>query len=75
MKVKLRMKCKACGHWNSIEVEKVMLNPDSPEPKVQIFLPAYLPLKTEVCSKCKSIIAEPKGIIRIMKSEHGNHNV
>ena len=67
MRTKLRMKCKGCGHWNSIEVEKVMLNPDSPEPKVQVFLPSYLPLKTEFCEKCKSVIAEPKEVIRIVK--------
>lgn len=30
VKTNLRMKCKQCGHWNRIEVEKVMLNPDSP---------------------------------------------
>jgi len=47
MGTKLRMKCKQCGHWNSIEVEKVMLDPDSPEPKVQVFLPSYLQLKEE----------------------------
>jgi hypothetical protein len=66
MRTKLRMKCKRCGHWNSIEVEKVMLNPDSPEPKVQVFLPAYLPLKEEKCAKCGSVIAEEKEIIRIV---------
>lgn len=60
MKVKLRMKCKVCGHWNRFEVEKIFFNPDSQEPKVQVFLPPYLPLKTEVCSKCKNVIAEPK---------------
>jgi len=62
------MKCKACGHWNSIEVEKIMLNPESPEPKVQVFLPSYLPLKIETCEKCKGVIAEPKEIIRIVNS-------
>jgi predicted nucleic-acid-binding Zn-ribbon protein len=66
MKTKLRMKCKQCGHWNSIEVEKVMLNPDSPEPKVQIFIPHYLPLKEEKCSKCGAVIAEEKELIRIV---------
>jgi ribosomal protein S27AE len=66
-KTRLRMKCKQCGHWNRIEVEKVLFNPDSPEPKVQVFLPSYLPLKTEKCSKCGYIIAEEKEIIRIIK--------
>ena len=63
----LRMKCKNCGHWNRIEVEKVLLNPDNLEPKVKVFLPSYLPLKTEVCSKCGRIIAQQKELIRIVK--------
>ena len=67
MRTKLRIKCKQCGHWNRIVVEKVMLNPDSPEPKVQVFLPSYLPLKEEKCSKCGYVIAEEKTIVRIVK--------
>jgi len=35
--MRLRMKCPNCGHWNRITVEKVLFNPDSPEPKVQVF--------------------------------------
>lgn len=62
------MKCKTCGHWNRIEVEKVLLNPDSPEPKVKVFLPSYLPLKNEKCSKCGQVIAQQKELIRITKS-------
>jgi len=31
------MKCRNCGHWNSIEVEKVMLNPECNEPKIANF--------------------------------------
>ena len=68
LKTKLRMKCKNCGNWNRIEVEKVFFNPDSPEPKVQVFLPAYLPLKTEKCSECDEVIAEEKELIRIVKN-------
>ena len=64
MKTKLRMKCKNWGNWNRIEVEKVFLNP---EPKVQVFLPSYIPLKTEKCSKCNHVIAEEKELIRIIK--------
>jgi len=69
MKTKLRMKCKNCGHWNRFDVERVLINPDNPEPKVQVFLPSYLPLKTENCSMCGKIIAEEKELIRIVKSE------
>ena len=67
MKTKLGLKSKSCGHWSRIEVEKVMFNPDSPEPKVQVFIPSYLPLKTEVCDKYNVVIAEPKEIIRIIE--------
>jgi len=67
MRTKLRMKCRNCGHWNRIEVEKLFLNSDSSEPEVKVFLPFYLPLKTELCSKCKNVIAEPKELIRIVK--------
>jgi predicted nucleic-acid-binding Zn-ribbon protein len=67
MRTKLRMKCKNCGHWNRIEVEKVLFNPDSQEPKVKVFLPSYLPLKTEKCAKCGYTIAEEKELIRIVK--------
>jgi hypothetical protein len=68
MKTELNIKCKKCGHWNSIEVEKVLFNPDSPEPKVEIFIPSYLPYKEEKCSKCGAVIAEEKGLIRIVRA-------
>ena len=67
MKTTLRMKCRSCSHWNRIDVEKVFLNPDSPEPKVKVFIPSYLPLKTEKCSKCGHVIAQEKELIRIVK--------
>lgn len=67
MLTKLRMKCKNCGHWHSMEVEKLMLNPDCEIPKVQVFIPHFLPLKQEKCTKCGSIIAEERELIRIIK--------
>lgn len=70
MKTRLRMKCKSCGCWNRIEVEKVLYEPESPEPKVKVFVPMYLPLKVETCKKCKTIIAEPKELIRITLVKH-----
>jgi hypothetical protein len=68
MRTKLRLKCSNCGHWNRFEVEKVMFQPDSSEPKVQVFLPSYLPYKEEKCAKCGKVIAEEKIVIRITKS-------
>jgi hypothetical protein len=38
---------------------------------VQVFIPHYLPLKEEKCSKCSSVIAEGKEVIRIIKTSDG----
>ena len=42
-------------------VNKIFIEPPSPEPKVMI--PMYEPLKTETCKKCDKIVAEPKKIL------------
>ena len=63
MKAKLRIKCKDCGNWNIIEVKKLFVNSGISDSKSKIFLPAYLPLKTEKCSRCNKVIAEEKGLI------------
>jgi RNase P subunit RPR2 len=65
--MKLRMKCQNCGYWNRIEVNKLFIEQKTSEPKVKAFIPMYEPLKVETCKKCKSIIAEPKELIRIVK--------
>jgi RNase P subunit RPR2 len=67
MKRFLRMKCKACGHWYRIEVNKQFIEQETSESKVKVLIPYYEPLKVETCKKCKSVIAEPKELIRIMK--------
>jgi len=58
VKAKLRIKCKNCGTWNIVHVEKIFLNTGAFDSKLKIFLPAYLPLKNEKCSKCSQIIAQ-----------------
>jgi ribosomal protein S27AE len=63
----LRMKCPNCGHWNRVPVSKVLVEQDSPEPKVKVVIPMYEPLETSKCKKCGKIIAEPKELIRIAK--------
>ena len=63
----LRIKCRICGHWNSVPVNKVFIEQRNSEPKVKVLIPMYKPLKTEKCEKCGKVIAEPKGLIRIMK--------
>lgn len=62
----LRMKCKACGYWNRIEVNKHFIEQPSPEPKVKVFIPVYEPLRTETCRKCGKLIAEPRELVRII---------
>jgi len=63
----LRMGCQACGHWNRISVNKILVEQRSPEPKVKVFIPMYKALQVSACEKCGKIIAEPKEPIRIMK--------
>ena len=68
MKTKLRMKCPNYGHWNKIPVSKVLVEQDSPEPKVKVFIPTYLPLQFSNCEKCGEVIAQPKELIKIVKN-------
>jgi predicted nucleic-acid-binding Zn-ribbon protein len=68
MKTKLRLRCKNCGNWNRFEVEKVFSEQATIEPKVKAFIPMYLPLKEEKCSKCGHVIAQEKELISIVKS-------
>ena len=65
----LRMKCKNCGHWNRIEVNKIFIEQPYPEPKVKVLIPMYKPLKTEKCEKCGRVVAEPNELIRIVKGK------
>jgi len=55
MKRFLRMKCKACGHWNRIEVNKLFLEQETSESKVKAYIPMYEPLKTNL-EKLKSLL-------------------
>jgi hypothetical protein len=64
------MKCKACGYWNRIEVNKLFIEQPSSEPKVKVLIPMYEPLRVEKCKKCGKLIAEPKELIRVVKGKH-----
>ena len=61
------MKCSSCGHWNRVLVNKIFLEQTSPEPKVQVMIPVYMPLQVTECEKCGKTIAETKEVIRIIK--------
>ena len=54
------------GHWNRFEVEKLIVEQPTFEPKAKYLIPMYLPFKTESCSKCGQVIAEEKELIRIV---------
>jgi len=62
------MKCSGCGHWNRVTVNKIVVEGNSPEPKVKVFIPMYLPLQASKCEKCGEVIAQPKELIKIVKS-------
>ena len=62
------MKCPNCGHWNSVQVDKLFI--EQPSPKVKVMIPMYEPLKISKCKKCNKVIAEPSELIRIVKGEH-----
>jgi len=47
---------------------KVFIEQNSPEPKVRVMIPMYQPLEVVKCKNCGKIIAEPKELIRITKS-------
>jgi len=69
----LKMRCKFCGYWNRVPVNKVLVEQDSPEPKVKVFIPTYLPLQVSKCDKCGEVIAQPKELIKIVKSGSGKY--
>jgi len=56
----LKLRCKFCGYWNRVPVNKVLVEQDSPEPKVKVMIPIYEPLETSKCEKCGKIITESK---------------
>ena len=48
MKTHLRMKCKACGHWNKVPVNKIFLKQPNPiEPKISCAEPIRLTLEKD----------------------------
>lgn len=83
MKTRLRMKCRACGHWNGFEVNKFFVEQETSEPEVKALIPFYRPLRTETCGKCRTVLAEPAELIRIVRKnsrlgirgQHGSLNV
>ena len=48
-----------------VPVNKIFIEPDSPEPKVKVLIPMYEPLEVSKCKKCGKVIAEPKELVRM----------
>jgi hypothetical protein len=63
------MKCSKCGHRNRFSVNKIFVEQSTSEPKVKAYIPFYEPLEVVKCMKCDQIIAEPKVLIRIRRSD------
>jgi hypothetical protein len=53
MKTRLRMKCESCGHWNRIEVNKLLAEQETGEPKAKFIVPLYEPLKLSLVRSAK----------------------
>ena len=65
----LRMRCPSCCHWNRVPVNKIFVEPDSPEPKVKVMIPMYEPLEVTRCEKCGKVVAEPKELIKMIQKK------
>lgn len=59
----LRIWCKACGHRNHFELNKLFIEQLSSEPKVKVLIPMYEPLKVETCKKCGKVISTSKELL------------
>ncbi len=70
LRSRLRIKCKVYSHWNRIEVKKYFIPYSTSDPKLGYMLPHYEAIREEHCSKCRSIIAVPKELIRIVPQEY-----
>jgi hypothetical protein len=63
----LRIRCRGCSHCNRVPVDKIMVEQNSPYPRVQVFISMYEPMQVPKCEKCGKIIAQLKELIRIVK--------
>ena len=48
MKTRLRIRCKACGYWNRIEVNKIFIEQETRQPKVKAIIPIYELLEIQI---------------------------
>jgi len=65
----LKLRCKFCGYWNRVPVNKIFLEQSTSEPKVRAYIPMYELLEVSKCKQCGTVIAEPKELIRIQKTK------
>jgi hypothetical protein len=52
-----------------VHLFKIFIEQSISEPKAKACIPMYEPLQIEKCKKCGKVIAEPKELIRIVRSK------
>jgi hypothetical protein len=52
-----------------LEVEKAFLQPGNPGPKVKVLIPSYVSHKIRRCENCKTVLAGPDELFRIINGE------
>jgi len=52
-----------------VRVLLVLIEQNTPEPEVKVYIPMYKPLQVSKCKKCGKTIAEPKMLIRIIQGK------
>ena len=67
VKTKLKMRCRDCGCWNTVPVDKIFLEQKTSESNVKAYIPMYRPLHVVECKECRKVTATPKELIRIVK--------
>ena len=67
MLTRLKMKCSECGCWNSVLMNKILVEQQTSEPKVKAYTAMYEPLQVVKCRGCGKVIAETKELIKIRK--------
>jgi len=52
-----------------VPVNKIFVEQPSSEPKVKVLIQIYAPLQISKCKKCGKVVAEPKELIGMTKSQ------
>ncbi len=69
MNTQLKIQCPDCKQWNQIDVQEATFEPEQTDPKIKAMTRAYLVQDTQRCKNCKTILAEPNEMFRIVNGE------